>query len=196
MSEFHPPPAAPTYKQRRSKPWNPYVVGVLIGVLSWITFAAMGKALGTSTTMAKTAGLVTGIVAPAHVEANPYYAKYFNPPGKVMFDWQFFLVIAMIVGALVGSKLSGERRPAEHVPELWRWRFGPSKALRYGAAFVGGAILLFGARMAGGCTSGHGISGGLQLAVSSWSFFLEMFAAGVVAAFAMFGVKGRDHVFH
>ncbi|HAI10768.1 MAG TPA: hypothetical protein DCM28_03630, partial [Phycisphaerales bacterium] len=49
-------------------------------------------------------------------------------------------------------------------------------------------------RMAGGCTSGHGISGGLQLAVSSWAFFFAMFGSGVVTAFALFGLKGRSHV--
>ena len=54
------------------------------------------------------------------------------------------------------------------------------------AAFVGGAIIMYGARMAGGCTSGHGISGSLQLAVSSWVFFLTMFAAGVVTALILF----------
>lgn len=67
-------------------------------------------------------------------------------------------------------------------------------AKRYAAAFFGGVILIYGARMAGGCTSGHGISGGLQLAVSSWIFFIAMFASGVVTAFALFGKEGRKHV--
>ncbi len=174
--------------------WNPYLVGAGIGVLSWITFALMGKALGTSTTIAKSAGLIGSAVAPEHVADSPYYGRYFDAAaGKYMFDWQFFLVLAMFVGALIARKLSRERF-VEHVPPLWQWRFGPSRGLRYGAAFVGGVILLFGARMAGGCTSGHGISGSLQLAVSSWAFFLSMFVAGVVTALALFGTKGRDHV--
>ena len=54
--------------------------------------------------------------------------------------------------------------------------------------------MMFGARMAGGCTSGHGISGTLQLAVSSWVFILLAFTVGTVAAFAMYGKEGRDHV--
>ena len=54
------------------------------------------------------------------------------------------------------------------------------------AAFWGGAILLYGARMAGGCTSGHGISGTLQLAVSGWVFFAAMFAAGIGTAAVLF----------
>lgn len=174
--------------------WNPYLVGIGIGILSWITFGVMHKALGTSTTIASTPGAVIAIVAPEHVKANAYWAKEFNAEkGKVYFDWQFFLVVAMPIGALIGMKLSGEKFK-EFVPALWAWRFGPSKTIRYSAAFVGGAILLFGARMAGGCTSGHGISGGLQLAVSSWAFFFAMFASGVVTAYGLFGLKGRSHV--
>lgn len=177
--------------------WNPYLVGALIGLLSIVTFVAMGKALGTSTTMAKLPAAAIGTVADEHVMANPYWAKYLAPPAKTMFDWQFFLVLALPVGALIARKLSaseGERNFSERVPQLWRWRFGDSVAKRYTAAFVGGAVMLFGARMAGGCTSGHGISGGLQLAVSSWSFFIAMFASGVLTAFALFGTKGRSHV--
>ncbi|QDU32524.1 putative inner membrane protein [Poriferisphaera corsica] len=170
--------------------WNPYVVGIGIGVLSWIVFAGFGKAIGTSTTLAKTAGLATAIVAPQHVEANTYYAKYFNPPKKHMFDWQFFLVIAMPVGAYIAAKLARPTKPYKtSVPPLWEQRFGPSKLKRYTAAFLGGVIMLFGARMAGGCTSGHGISGGLQLALGSWTFFFAMFGSGVITAFLLFGLK-------
>ncbi|QQE13950.1 YeeE/YedE family protein [Planctomycetota bacterium] len=167
---------------------NPYVVGIGIGVLSWIVFAGFGKAIGTSTTMAKTAGLATAVVAPAHVEANPYYSKYFNPPKKMMFDWQFFLVLTMPIGAFIAAKLAKQPYKAS-VPPLWEQRFGPSKLKRYAVAFLGGVIMLFGARMAGGCTSGHGISGGLQLALGSWTFFFAMFGSGVITAFLMFGLK-------
>ncbi|MCK4872136.1 MAG: YeeE/YedE family protein [Phycisphaerales bacterium] len=175
--------------------WSPYVVGAGIGILSWVTFAWMGKALGTSTTMARTAGVLTGLVAPDHVYGNAYYQKYLGTAAepKAWFEWQFALVIMMIIGALVAAKLARSTF-VEHVPELWTWRFGPSKWKRYLVAFVGGIVLLFGARLAGGCTSGHGISGGMQLAVSSWVFFLAMFASGVVTAFLMFGAKGRSHV--
>jgi uncharacterized membrane protein YedE/YeeE len=50
---------------------------------------------------------------------------------------------------------------------------------------------MYGARLAGGCTSGHGISGSLQLAVSSWTFFLTMFASGVLTALVLFRSRTR-----
>ena len=55
-------------------------------------------------------------------------------------------------------------------------------------------ILIFGARMADGCTSGHAISGGLQLALSSWTFILAMFASGIATALLLYGKEGRRHV--
>jgi uncharacterized membrane protein YedE/YeeE len=52
---------------------------------------------------------------------------------------------------------------------------------------VGGFLALFGARLADGCTSGHGISGCLQLAVSGWFFFIVMFASGILTARLLYG---------
>jgi uncharacterized membrane protein YedE/YeeE len=42
--------------------------------------------------------------------------------------------------------------------------------------------MLFGARVADGCTSGHGLSGMAQLAVGSTVAVAAMFAGGIVAA--------------
>ncbi|MGL5735148.1 MAG: YeeE/YedE thiosulfate transporter family protein, partial [Beijerinckiaceae bacterium] len=51
---------------------------------------------------------------------------------------------------------------------------------------LGGIIAMYGARLANGCTSGNGISGGLQLAVSGWLFLAVMFIAGIITAQIMF----------
>lgn len=170
----------------RAKAWSPYVVGALLGVLSWFAFVSADKPLGVSTTFVTAVSLAEQTVAPAHVVANEYLAK------KTTIDWQFLLVIGIFLGALTSAWLSGDRQ-VEQVPELWRRRFGDSRLLRYAAAFAGGAILMFGARLAGGCTSGHGLSGGLQLALSGWTFFLALFASGVATAMALFH-KERSHV--
>ena len=75
------------------------------------------------------------------------------------------------------------------MPSIWARRFGPSTTKRFVWAFVGGAIAMYGARLANGCTSGNGISGGLQLALSGWTFLAAMFVAGIATAFVMFRVK-------
>jgi uncharacterized protein len=50
--------------------------------------------------------------------------------------------------------------------------------------------MLFGARLAGGCTSGHGISGGLQLALSSWVFMISLFSSGIIIALILYPKAG------
>jgi len=72
---------------------------------------------------------------------------------------------------------------------MWREQFGGSVPLRLAAAFFAGALMMFGARLADGCTSGHGISGSLQLAVSSL-----VFAAATVTALALYGRKRPNYV--
>lgn len=180
----------------RQPRWSPYVVGAGIGMLSWATFYFMNKALGTSTTMVQCAAGIEGLVAREHVEANPYFASVVvstASKSKPLIEWQFALVAMLAAGALIAAKL-GRSTIRESVPSLWAWRFGPSKIKRYLFAFIGGIVLIFGARLADGCTSGHAISGGLQLAISSWTFILAMFASGIATAFLMYGKAGRHHV--
>ena len=171
--------------------WSPYLVGAGLGVLSWVTFFFMGKALGVSTTFVRTSGVIETLVAGEHVRQNAYFAKYLV--GTPAFEWQAALVVMLVFGAFLAARLGGSRRQ-EYVPSIWAQRFGPSKATRYFGAFVGGAILLFGARLAGGCTSGHGISGALQLALSSWTFLTFMFASGIATALAVYGRRRQSHV--
>ena len=60
----------------------------------------------------------------------------------------------------------------------------------FAAAFVGGALEMYGARLAGGCASGHGLSGTLQLALSSWVFTILMFGMAILVGSALFGRAG------
>lgn len=164
--------------------WNPYVVGAGIGILSWLAFAIVAKPIGMSTAISAASGAVaTPVMGPDAVAANPYWAKHLPK-----WDYGMLFLIGTFLGALLSALVSRTFR-IESVPTVWRERFGPSPAKRYLAAFAGGILALYGARMAGGCTSGHGISGSLQLALSSWTFFLTMFAAGVATAWILFRPK-------
>jgi uncharacterized protein len=165
----------------RMKRWSPYAVGALIGVLSWFAFLSVDRPIGVSTAVSRTAGMLSSIVAPRHVAANAYFTKF-----RPAVDWEWMLVVGLALGAWVSSRLSGEG-PAEAVDSLWRQRFGSSALKRYAFALLGGIILMFGARLAGGCTSGHGISGSLQLALSGWLFFASVFASGILTAALLFG---------
>ena len=170
---------------RRS--WSPYLVGAGIGVLSWFAFATADRPLGITTAFEYTAALATRAASPPVQQSNRYFQEPENSP-KI--DWEWALVVGVFLGSLLSARLSGDRT-RERVPDLWRRRFGPSVAKRFAGAFVGGAIMMFGARLAQGCTSGHGISGALQLAVSSWLFLAMLALSGVLAAFALYGKESR-----
>ena len=162
--------------------WNPYAVGAAIGVLSMLAFSLADKPLGVSTALAQCAGACAKPVLGAEaVAANPYWAQ--KAPPK--WDYSALFVVGLALGAFLSAVTSRTWKP-EPVPAVWRARFGSSVMLRMAVAFVGGFVILFGARLADGCTSGHGISGSMQLAVSSWVFFLVLFASGVVTTALLF----------
>jgi uncharacterized membrane protein YedE/YeeE len=161
--------------------WNPYLVGVGLGVLSWLAFAVVNQPLGISTALSSASSVCAlPVMGGEEVARNAYWAK---TPFK--WDGGMLFLISTFVGALL-SVLAARSFRVETVPATWADRFGNSTGKRMAAAFLGGVIIMYGARMAGGCTSGHGISGSLQLAVSSWVFFLTMFASGVTTALILF----------
>ena len=175
------------------KSWSPYVVGIGLGVLSWFAFYTADKHLAITLQYEHIAAMVQAAISPAAVETNRYYAARAAAGLEPRFGWYMMLLIGVFLGSLLSAWLSGDRSRTR-VPPLWRWRFGDSVARRYSFAFLGGALMVFGARVAGGCTSGHGISGSLQLAVQSWSFILLAFAVAIATAFLIFGKEGRNHV--
>lgn len=160
--------------------WSPYVVGAGIGVLSWLTFYFADKAIGASSFYATLAGMVGKVVAPRHTLSLKYYRE--NPP---KLDWSLVFIGCAILGAFIAAYTGGEITN-QWLHPMWKARFGDSVALRGIAGFLGGVLMAFGARLAGGCTSGHGISGTLQLNVASWITVICMFIGGIVTAMLLY----------
>jgi uncharacterized membrane protein YedE/YeeE len=177
----------------RMTSWSPYVVGAALGVLSWFAFATADKHLAITLQFEHAAAFAQNVVTPEAAQRNPYYAVREAENKGPRISWELMLILGVFVGSWLSGSLSGDRARTT-VPLLWQWRFGHRVVPRYVAAFLGGAVMVMGARLAGGCTSGHGISGTLQLAVSSWTFIGLAFLVAVTAAFALFGTEGRRHV--
>lgn len=158
-----------------------YLVGAGIGILSWVVFTVVNAPLGISTALSEVAGVVAmPIFGENAVLQNSYWAKTIPA-----WDYGTLFLLGTFLGAF-GSALQSKSFKFELVPEVWRGQFGSSAAKRFVGAFLGGILAMYGARLAGGCTSGHGISGSLQLALSSWVFFLVMFASGLITARILF----------
>jgi len=166
--------------------WSPYIAGALVGVLAiasvYLTTVYMGKStyIGASTTFVRAAGFAVQGVDPVHVAENAYYLKE-----RVKLDWQFLLVIGIFFGALLSSTTDKSFK-LESVPDIWRDQFGPSIVYRALSAFIGGIIAMMGARLADGCPSGHGLSGMMQLSVSSFVALALFFGFGAIVAHLMY----------
>ncbi len=174
---------------------RPYIAGALVGLLATLSVLVstqtLGKAqyLGASTTFVRAAGYVEQTVDSGRIEANPYYART-----KPRVDWQFMLVVGVFLGALVASRLDRSFK-LEAVPPVWRDRFGGKVSTRAVGAFLGGIVAMFGARLADGCPSGHGLSGLMQLSISGFLSMMGFFGAGVLMAHLVYKrtAKGAGH---
>lgn len=164
------------------KQWSPYVVGILIGLLNLGALLVSKKPLGASTSFLKVGGMIYGLFDKKKVEDNEYYQKK-----KPEVDWGVMLVLGIVVGAFIASITSGDFKVLL-VPDVWRTGIGPSFFLRFLASIIGGIFLGIGARLAGGCTSGHGISGTSMLSIISWVATMGFFLGGIISAFIIYGM--------
>jgi uncharacterized membrane protein YedE/YeeE len=161
----------------QARAWSPYAAGVVIGLLQIPTFLLMSTALGASSSYV-TVGAHIAALFDAHVADVKYLASHMWGAKNW---WQVAVVVGIIVGAFVSVRLSGARRQA--ISPVWVRTMGTgSLGKRAPIAFIAGFIMLFGARVAGGCTSGHGISGMAQLSVGSTVAVVAMFAGGILTA--------------
>jgi len=126
------------------KGWSPYVAGALVGLLMVASIWATGKYFGASTTFVRTAGMVERLVDPGRVSQMAYFVKEFP---KI--DWQWMFVAGIFFGSLFAAMTSGTFR-WQMVPTMWEGRFGKGRAKRGIVAFLGGAVAMFGARLADG----------------------------------------------
>lgn len=131
----------------------------------------------------------TGLGFHAFLTDNGYFESI-AAPGL----WEvWFLLGSLVAGALYAAltKSFGLRL----VHERWREYRGESPRGRLLWAFVGGFALLFGARMAGGCTSGHILSGGMQLAKSGMVFAAFAFIAFLLTGKLFYKARREPHGF-
>lgn len=155
----------------------------LAGIIVFI-FATFGPPASSSGFVAFLKGLLEPLF-PAYIAAKQHYRMQPGPG-----SWLMAFVIGMAIGGFVAGRTFS--RPLRDVPSLWERRFGRSRIKRFAATFVGGFLILFGARLAGGCTLGLFISGTTQLAVSGLYFGMVIFAVSMVTARLVYGKRGKE----
>ena len=117
---------------------------------------------------------------PEYAAAKVHY-KAIPGPGS----WLFAFVLGMAIGGFIAGRTFPQ--PVRDVPEIWEAKFGPSRLRRYAVTFLGGFLILFASRLAGGCTLGLFISGSAQLAVSGLYFGVLIFGAAMLTSRIIYG---------
>ncbi|WP_421903311.1 YeeE/YedE thiosulfate transporter family protein [Maridesulfovibrio sp.] len=185
--------------------WNWQTSGIALGIM-FLLAVLFVKPIGVSTQFVILDGILWNAVSDqVVVEDNSAKSGYASPNaylnksgGKYAksvanpINYSFIFVLAMVAGGLIARRMQSEKDvEADMVaPPVWRERFGDSDIKRYVYAFVGGVLVLFGARLAGGCTSGHMMSGMMQTSLSGYLFALGTFAVAMPVAIIFY--KGRD----
>ncbi|MDQ8154359.1 MAG: YeeE/YedE thiosulfate transporter family protein [Gemmatimonadota bacterium] len=146
--------------------------GVIFGVVGALSILTWGP-IGVSGTYPRFIGAIMRRLAPDMAHANPYLEKMGS-----LIKPETFLLLGLLIGGFLAAKLTGDKAAAAEYPHAGE----KTTARRYRDAFIGGFLIVFGARIAGGCTSGHIISGIMQLSVSGLIFAGGVFATGILTA--------------
>ena len=127
-----------------SKAWNPYIAGALTGVLMALSVLVADKYFGASTSYVRSAGMLENLFSAERVKSLAYFRETLPEV-----DWQWMFVAGIFLGSLLSSLVSGSFK-IQPIADSWRERFGPSLARRGVTGFIGGILVMYGARLAGG----------------------------------------------
>jgi len=189
--------------------WNWKVGGVMLG-LSFFLAVALIKPIGVSTQFVIADGIMAAAVNPSLVQkdeqaksgyssTNAYLNKSGGKYAKAVanpLNYSFVFVLSMFLGGLIGRLFTKNKQNnpvVRQMPVAHSRRFGNNAMLRYTLSFMGGVIVLWGARLAGGCTSGHMMSGIMQTSVSGYLFAVATFLVAIPTALLFYKSRKADN---
>ncbi len=163
---------------RPEKPYvNPYLGGAVLGLVLFLAFFITGNGLGASGGLNRYVALIEDWIAPQHVDRVAYLLKMAGGAKNPLDDWVVFVATGAILGGFFSGWFNGRLKVETNK--------GPNISVRtrWGLAFLGGAIMAYGARMARGCTSGQALSGGATLSAGSWAVMFAIFGGAYALAY-------------
>ncbi|HVZ52403.1 MAG TPA: YeeE/YedE thiosulfate transporter family protein [Pseudolabrys sp.] len=157
--------------------WSPLVAGIALGLVLLMTFLITGHGLGASGFFTRfTAWLGGELMRPATL-ANAYLGPFLKAATGPLANWISWEIVGVMIGAALAAAAGGR----------FRLRLDGAKNVggtsRIAFALAGGVLSGFGARLARGCTSGLGLSGGATLAVAAFLFLIGFFIGGIVIGY-------------
>jgi hypothetical protein len=148
--------------------WAPYVAGGALGVVFALSLVAFGRPLGVSAGVQQGARFLTGMVGLGKVAPAP------QSPASL---WPLWVLTGVTMGGALSAFL---RARSESAPSIVAAR--ESRSRTWLVAFGAGVLLQVAATIAGGCTSGLALSGGIVLAPAAFVFMAGMFIGGIPTA--------------
>ena len=156
---------------------NPYLAGILLGLVLFAAFFVTGSGLGASGGMNRLIVFLEDLIAPGHVDRTRYLLDMAGGDRNPLDSWIVFVTIGTVIGGFISGIIHGRFKVETNKGP------GVSNRTRWFLAFVGGTLMGYGARFARGCTSGQALSGGAVLSVGSWAFMFAVFAGAYALAY-------------
>jgi hypothetical protein len=169
--------------------WSPYAAGILLGIVGILVVLLSNALLGASGAFESVAGWLGKKVAP-NLFSNQYWGVEGSRTLPVMrpeITWSVILLVGVVIGGFLGALSSRTFKFRFNDDAQWKKVFGPQPWKRWVIGFLGAVILEYAAGIAGGCTSGLAISGGMLLAPAAFLFIAGMFVSGIITALIVYG---------
>lgn len=185
---------------------NNWIKGAVVLGFSFFIAILLVKPIGVSTQFSVLSGIVHSTVdsdvivedssrETGYRSSNAYYDKSEGKLAKAIknpLNYDFIFVLSIPVGGYLGYLLFSRKKKAEEEDDVESCSLDDNKKgfiRKYAPSFIGGFLLLFGARMADGCTSGHMMSGMMQGSISGYVFAVSVFATAIPTAIIVKKIK-------
>ena len=156
---------------------NPYLGGVLLGLVLLAANFSSGRGLGASGAVKSTVVTAVQTIAPNHTENAAFYQEYKETHAHPMKSWLVFEMLGVLVGGFLSGALAGRLKlRIEHSPKITSKR-------RLIFALMGGILFGFGSQLGRGCTSGSALSGMAVLSLGGIITMAAIFGTGYALAY-------------
>ena len=163
---------------KKTKYLNPYVGGVLLGIVLLAANFVSGRGLGASGAIKSTVVTTWTAVKPSAVESSGFVKEYSSAhTGSPMKNWLVFEMLGVLVGGFISGTISGRLKlKIEHSPKI-------TSKKRLWLALAGGVLFGFGSQLGRGCTSGSALSGMAALSLGGFITMMAIFGTAYVLAY-------------
>ena len=161
----------------KTKYMNPYLAGVLLGLVLIAAFYFSGRGLGASGAVKSVVVQVVDTIAPDHTVRSEYYSKYVGEGKNPLKSWLVFEVLGVIVGGFLSGAIAGRLKfKVEHSPKI-------TSNKRLILAGIGGILFGYGSQLGRGCTSGAALTGMAVLSVAGFVTMMAIFGTAFALAY-------------